>query len=72
MYGYLELVGMSGQHMFGMPYDPNTRLLKELLEAMTEQTNAINALAESNQAIVNAMLQSEGVEPESNPYQTLD
>jgi hypothetical protein len=43
-----------------------------LIIAIAEQTKALTALAESNQNIVDAMLQSEGVDPESSPYQTLD
>lgn len=44
----------------------------DLTNALTTMADSFNALAESNQAIVDAMLQSEGVDPESNPNQTLD
>jgi hypothetical protein len=71
----MELVGMKP---FSIPdncvYEPliQTSDISALIQAITEQTKALNALAESNQTIVDAMLQSEGVEPENTGYQTLD
>lgn len=39
-------------------------LLVELIEALQEQTKAVQALANSNQALVQAMAEMEGVEDE--------
>lgn len=48
-------------------------LLVELIEALQEQTRAVQALASSNQALVQAMAEMEGVEDEdAQPTTYLD
>lgn len=38
-----------------------------LLTALTKQTDAINRLAQSNEMLVQAMAEGEGIEPEDRP-----
>jgi hypothetical protein len=52
------------------PHKPTTDLWLSLVQAITEQTKAINALVEQNQMLIQAMAGEEGVE-EVDRYQTL-
>ncbi len=82
----IAAVGLNGTEYFAgkclkdLPllhmHDPNMAMSKAdiaaLILAITEQTKAIRFMAESNQALVQAMIESGDVGSESNPNQTLD